>query len=78
MHNRVLAAHRHGQPHRALAIGIGRAEAVALAIAPYPRAPGAEFAGVGQDAAEDEAGEKKKPFSALAALRERMERGEES
>ena len=43
-----------------------------------PRAPGAEFAGVGQDAAEDEAGEKKKPFSALAALRERMERGEES
>ncbi|MGR3781425.1 MAG: YceD family protein [Albimonas sp.] len=53
-------------------------EAVALAIDPYPRAPGAEFAGVGQDAAEDEAGEKKKPFSALAALRERMERGEES
>ena len=54
-------------------------EVVALAIDPYPRAPGAEFAGVGEAADEDEAetAEKPKPFSALAALRERMERDED-
>ncbi|WP_177236272.1 YceD family protein [Albimonas pacifica] len=54
-------------------------EAVALAIDPYPRAPGARFEGVGGAPAEEEetAGEKKKPFSALAALRERMERDED-
>ena len=55
-------------------------EIVALAIDPYPRAPGADFkaaAGPAEAEAEPEEGEKKKPFAALAALRERMERDED-
>ena len=57
-------------------------EAVALAIDPYPRAPGASFQGVGEARPEpdeeEEAGATRRPFSALAALRERMERDEDS
>lgn len=54
-------------------------EAVALAIDPYPRAPGARFDGVGEETPEGEPGEgeTRRPFSALAALRERMERDED-
>lgn len=53
-------------------------EAVALAIDPYPRAPGARFDGVA-DAGEaaPEGGETRRPFSALAALREKMDRDDE-
>ncbi len=46
------------------------AEAVALAIDPYPRKPGASLDLPGDDVPEAE----RRPFAALAALRERMTR----
>ncbi|SDX24839.1 Uncharacterized metal-binding protein YceD, DUF177 family [Albimonas donghaensis] len=51
------------------------AEIAALAIDPYPRAPGATFAApaVGPDGAEEEDGAAR-PFAALAALRERLDK----
>ncbi|MEC9435049.1 MAG: DUF177 domain-containing protein [Pseudomonadota bacterium] len=57
------------------------AEAAALAIDPYPRAPGATFtgAGAGSGAAAsggDEADAAARPFAALAALRERLDKDE--
>ena len=51
------------------------AEIAALAIDPYPRAPGATFAApaLGPDGAEEEDGAAR-PFAALAALRERLDK----
>lgn len=57
-----------------IALGDALADTLSLALDPYPRSPGAEAvlreAGV---MSEEEAG----PFSALAALKERMEKGGE-
>lgn len=56
---------------RTLDLGLVATEAVALALPAYPRADGAEVAPA-EDDADEQAGETRKPFAALAALREKM------
>lgn len=60
---------------RTLDLGLVAIEAAALALPPYPRADGAEIAQADDEVPEDDA-EERKPFAALAALREKMGDGE--
>jgi uncharacterized metal-binding protein YceD (DUF177 family) len=53
------------------------AEAVALAIDPYPRAPGARFESEAAAPADAEEAPVNRPFAKLAALRDRLARDEE-
>lgn len=53
------------------------AEAVALAIDPYPRKPGARFEGETAAEAAEGGAPTTRPFAALAALRDRMTRDED-
>ena len=50
-------------------LGLVAVEALALALPPYPRTPGATLAGEADAAPEDDA---PKPFAALAALRGKL------
>ena len=65
----VEGARPSGEDGGAIDIGEAVAQQVALALDPYPRAPGAQVPAVGHDGGPD--ADVRRPFAALAALRRR-------